>query len=185
MSNLFLGLVISLSTSVVELPSVTPKQAARDYRIQVYNTFRVDRDEYDYRIRVGRRVLEQWTRTEQDEAAQDSYVTWFQQATRASSSNNITVLSAGGLPDVLSNNDDDPWGIGDPTSRSLRRSFPTSQSDVEHDATQNEFDLQNAIHYEGQANGALAPRVAPNRPTQSKTINVIGRSLWKSFLGQE
>jgi len=63
---------------------VTPDHAARLYRIQVYDTFRLQRDEFDRRRELGDQLLRAYEKSEQSEVERAAVVRWFAAAREAS-----------------------------------------------------------------------------------------------------
>jgi len=70
------------------------ERAARDYRIQTYETFHNDRAEYDRRSAEGARVEAAWTEAGRNDAEQPMLIRWFDQATAASRTDSIADLPA-------------------------------------------------------------------------------------------
>ena len=68
------------------------KRAARRYRMQVFATFRADRLEYDRRVRIGNRILQQWELWGEPKDQADLLVDWFTQASQATKSGAGTPL---------------------------------------------------------------------------------------------
>jgi hypothetical protein len=63
--------------------NLTIEQAAREYRIRVYERFRLTRDQYDSHRRVGDEVLRLWRITGEPADQSSEVVEWFRQATEA------------------------------------------------------------------------------------------------------
>ena len=59
------------------------KRAARRYRMQVFETFRADRLEYDRRVRIGNQILQQWESRGEPKDQAERLVDWFSQASKA------------------------------------------------------------------------------------------------------
>lgn len=65
------------------------EKAARDYRIQTYETFRTDRAEYDRRQAEGVRLQTAWTEAGKSADDQPKLIDWFAQATASSRAEEI------------------------------------------------------------------------------------------------
>ncbi len=79
----------------ITLPGNVPTQidydvqrAARNYRIQVYNTFRLNRAEYDRRQATGWQLLDVWKNSGRNDVRGQELIEWFSEATDASSVDN-------------------------------------------------------------------------------------------------
>ena len=93
------SLLASLVLAGVQVPGNVPTQqdyavesAARLYRIQVYNTFRQNRAEYDRRQAAGRRALEEWKELGRNNQQGDELIRWFAEAESASSLDRLRSL---------------------------------------------------------------------------------------------
>jgi hypothetical protein len=67
-------------------------RAARDYRIQTYETFHKDRAEYDRRQAEGKLVQDSWTDAGRSDKEQPMLIDWLGQATAASRTDSIAEL---------------------------------------------------------------------------------------------
>ncbi len=70
------------------------ERAARDYRIQTYETFHNDRAEYDRRSAEGARVEAAWKDAGQNDAERPMLIHWFDQAMAVSRTDSIADLPA-------------------------------------------------------------------------------------------
>ena len=70
------------------------ERVTRSFRIQVYNTFRNDRDEYERRREVGNTVYRSYTASAQDEQHRSHLMDWYCQAIVASQSGKVLELPA-------------------------------------------------------------------------------------------
>jgi hypothetical protein len=71
------------------------ERAARDYRIQIYETFHKDRAEYDRRQAEAARIQQAWTEAGSNEEEQPKLIRWLDQATACSQSDSIGALPSG------------------------------------------------------------------------------------------
>ena len=100
--------VVSLAVSVLSLlgagqpasetTELSAEQAARLYRIEVYNTFRNDRNEYDQRRALGNQVWAAYETAGQPQHHRSTVTQWFIAAREVSTPSQIGVLPA--LPDL-------------------------------------------------------------------------------------
>lgn len=67
------------------------QRAARDYRIEAYNTHRLNRPAYDEHIDTGRRVLAAWNRQGGTEDQRQALLDWYASATQNISDGNTTL----------------------------------------------------------------------------------------------
>jgi hypothetical protein len=58
-------------------PAITSEHAARLYRIEIYNTYRLNRAEYDRRLAVGEAVWKTFDRAGRPNEQRDEVVAWF------------------------------------------------------------------------------------------------------------
>lgn len=70
------------------------ERAARDFRIQTYETFRKDRAEYDRRQAAGADLERAWKEAGSNPDDRDTLVDWFEQATAGSRADAIAELPA-------------------------------------------------------------------------------------------
>jgi hypothetical protein len=92
--------------------------AARNYRIQVYDTFRLDRAEYDRRRAEWTRIETAWQEAGRPEAEQPKLVHWLEEAVAQSRTESVGPLPA--APQIAVNldakkKDDDAWKAVVPT----------------------------------------------------------------------
>ncbi|MEQ8786675.1 MAG: hypothetical protein RIC55_10270 [Pirellulaceae bacterium] len=81
------------------------ERAARDYRIQVYDSYRLDRDEYDARREAGDRLLEGFIAAGNPRAYQDEVIDWFRTSQQLSRDGEAAPLpDLPTLPDPLPEN---------------------------------------------------------------------------------
>ncbi len=74
----------SLATSAVEQQHLEVHQNARDYRLQIYRSFRMNRQEFDRRRLAGNNVLRAWGTAGRRPKDGDAVIRWFDVAMRAS-----------------------------------------------------------------------------------------------------
>lgn len=88
--NLWLASAVAMAVSWAgeSLPApaaaITTEQAARLYRIEIYNTYRLDRSEHDRRLALGQQVWQRYRDAGEPNAARDEVVQWFVAAREAS-----------------------------------------------------------------------------------------------------
>jgi len=70
------------------------ERAARNYRIQVYNSFRTDRPEYDRRQVEGQNLLRSWKRAGRGTVYSKQVIQWFEQGEQVSQAEQIASLPA-------------------------------------------------------------------------------------------
>lgn len=95
MSQLILCFAVALSAQVAQYrpaPDAEVERAARDYRIQVYETFRTQRDEYNARREVGDKLLSDWRAAYQPHEYRADVLAWFRQAKQFSLEGEIAGL---------------------------------------------------------------------------------------------
>jgi hypothetical protein len=96
MTHLLTGLIVSVaSVSEVKLPTsdeVAVQNAARLYRIQVYNTFRTERPEFDRRHEQWVRLAEAWQAAERPSRDVPALLHWLEVATNNSRPESIAPL---------------------------------------------------------------------------------------------
>ena len=85
---------LSGSTGAIS-PGESVEEAARAYRIQVYQTFRLDREEFDRRRAEWRRLEEAWYAAGKPDSDAALLVDWLEEATEQS-----TADSQGPLPEL-------------------------------------------------------------------------------------
>ncbi len=100
--------VVSLAVSVLSLlgagqqvsetAELSVEQAARLYRIEVYNTFRNDRAEYDHRRAQGEQVWAAFDAAGQPQQHRSTVTQWFVAAREASTPSQVGVLPA--MPEI-------------------------------------------------------------------------------------
>jgi hypothetical protein len=74
------------------------ERAARDFRIQVYESFRLERDQYDAFRTAGDELLEGWTKAGRPIAYREDVLRWFREATELSLAGGSASLP--GLPEL-------------------------------------------------------------------------------------
>jgi len=72
--------VAAQASSVTEQQHNEVRRSARDYRIEVYRTFRDDRAEFDRRREAGGEVLKAWFAAGRNPADSAAVVRWFEEA---------------------------------------------------------------------------------------------------------
>ena len=93
--SLFGTTAADVNTSNVSYPSqvdVDVERVTRSFRIQVYNTFRNERDEYDQRREVGNTVFRSFLASSQEEQDRTRVIDWYRQAIVASETGNVSDL---------------------------------------------------------------------------------------------
>ena len=63
---------------------VAVEKAAREFRIQVYESFRETRDEHDARRALGNELLTTWNKARQPARHREAVLRWFEEAKRSS-----------------------------------------------------------------------------------------------------
>jgi hypothetical protein len=112
------ALLLGASDDGVERTGVAQsdvERAARDFRIQVYESYRLDRPEYDARRKAGDRLLDQFIAAGSPKAYQQEVLDWFHTSKELSHSKESAELPElpelpAALPENLAND-----GQGNPT----------------------------------------------------------------------
>ncbi len=95
-THLLAGLIVTV-VSVGDAKLATPEEvslqsAARDYRIQVYNTFRTDRPEFDRRHEQWVRLIDAWRGADKPNHDVPALLHWLEVATANSQPDSISPL---------------------------------------------------------------------------------------------
>ena len=81
------ALLLAFTYIVATYPNATARSiedAARDYRLNIYHTFRQRREEYNQRREAGDQLLEKWRNGTLKSVPEDELVRWFDDASRVS-----------------------------------------------------------------------------------------------------
>ena len=89
---------MSLNTGL-EDPEI--EQSAREYRMQIYHSFRNNRPEYDSRWKQGQQVLQAWRKAGRPASLRDETIAWYSNASVASGLRQFSPLPP--VPDFSSN----------------------------------------------------------------------------------
>jgi hypothetical protein len=158
--------------------------AARYYRIQVYETFRTDRPEYDARIEQGRELLNKSRRAKSD-AEKAEVIAWFESARTASAPGQIDPLPE--LPAA-------EWLVNAPAGEDTDapRQEVTAEWDTDRDFanqpnSQTEWELSShAGDRKAMGRGPNSQTTATDREHQGTVphlVSRVGRALIKSVAG--
>ena len=77
----------SLSANITWDENTTVEQAARQYRIETYERYRLERDAYDRRTKPGNELFNRWIKAGQPKNFADAVVGWYRDAIRMGQEN--------------------------------------------------------------------------------------------------
>jgi hypothetical protein len=149
---------ITLAGNVPTQIDYDVQRAARNYRIQVYNTFRLNRAEYDRRQATGWQLLDAWKNSGRNDARGQELIEWFSEATEASLVDNGRALPS--VPQFAHGTLSQFAGTR-PDHRGMQPDHPGTQPD-QHRTEQTRAPKSSAVREVGQAIvNAFGSRAAP------------------------
>jgi hypothetical protein len=95
------GLLAPAAAVFAEDPELTVERAAREYRIRIYERYRLRRDQYDLHREAGEALMRAWIAAGQPAKSRQAVVGWYQRAADLAAPNQLPPLPL--MPSLATN----------------------------------------------------------------------------------